>query len=72
MTGTMTGTTTEADARPIRLEPCDDLRRANESAIPVCETCGWLEDDHARTVTAGAVVTQLPRRETPRIERKAS
>jgi hypothetical protein len=71
MTG-MTATTTKADAPPIRLEPCDELRRADESAIPVCESCGWLEDDHARPVTAGAVVTPLPRRVTPRIERKAS
>jgi hypothetical protein len=65
-------TTTGADTPPIRLEPCDELRRADEWAIPVCETCGWLEDDHARPITAGAVVTRLPRRATPRIERKAS
>ena len=74
MTGTTgtTGTTTEADAPAIRLEPCDELRRADESAIPVCETCGWLEGDHARPIAVGAVVTRLPRRVTPRIERKAS
>jgi hypothetical protein len=64
-------TTTGADTPPIRVEPCEYLR-LDESAIPVCETCGWLEDAHARTITAGAVVTHLPRRETPRIERKAS
>jgi hypothetical protein len=69
---TATTATSETDTAPIRLEPCAAPRLVDESTIPVCETCGWLEDDHTRPITVDAVVTQLPRREAPRIERKAS
>jgi hypothetical protein len=65
-------TATGAHPSPVRFEPCEALRLVGESAIPVCDGCGWLEDDHAPPITGGEVVTQLPRRDAPRIERKAS
>jgi hypothetical protein len=65
-------TATGAHTSPVRFEPCEALRLVGESAIPVCDVCGWLEDDHAPPTTGGAVVTELPRRVAWRQERKAS
>jgi hypothetical protein len=65
-------TATGAHTSPVRFEPCEAVRLVDESATPVCDVCGWLEDDHAPPTTGGAVVTQLPRRDARRIERKAS
>lgn len=64
--------TLEGIAPPVRLEPCAAFRPERGAAVPVCDACGWLEDDHALPTTDGAIVTKLPRRHPPRIERKAS
>jgi hypothetical protein len=59
-------------AAPVRSEPCAEVRVDPASAWPVCEACGWLDDDHAAGETATAVVRELPRRRAPMPARKAS
>jgi hypothetical protein len=66
-TGTLDGI-----APPVRSEPCVEARVDHASAWPVCEACGWLDDDHATVETATAVVRELPRRRAPMPARKAS
>jgi hypothetical protein len=58
-------------APPVRIEPCATFRADHAAAWTVCDTCGWLEDDHA-VEYSGAVVTALPRRGVRLPERKAS
>jgi hypothetical protein len=73
--GTLMATETatlEGVAPPVRLEACAGFRPESAMAGRVCDACGWLEDDHAPPITGGAVVTRLPGRDAPRIERKAS
>jgi hypothetical protein len=59
-------------APPVRVEPCAELRLEHDAPWPVCDACGWLEDDHAPVEAAGAVVTELPRRGAMLPERRAS
>ena len=59
-------------APPVRIEPCATFRADHASAWAVCDTCGWLDDDHRADQHAGAVVTELPRRGVRLPERKAS
>jgi hypothetical protein len=63
---------TGALAPPVRFEPCADFRLDHDSTWAVCDTCGWLDDDHVRPEAPGAVVTELPRRAVLVPERKAS
>jgi len=68
----MADQTSGVPAPPVRLELCAAFRVDDASAWPICDACGWLEDDHP-IVDADAVVTEFPRRrgvEMP--ERKAS
>lgn len=64
--------TTHAPAPAVRFEPCDELRLGHDSPWPVCDACGWLDDDHSRPDEPDAVVTELPRRTALLPERKAS
>jgi hypothetical protein len=57
-------------APPVRIEPCATFRADHASAWAVCDSCGWLEDDHAPV--APAIVRELPRRAVPLQERMAS
>jgi hypothetical protein len=66
----ITGTTEETPA--VRLEPCAAFQFDPDAACPACGECGWLEDEHARPTTAGAVVTRLPRRRVLLAQRLAS
>jgi hypothetical protein len=59
-TAAIAGTTDEIPA--VRLQPCAAFRFDPDADWPACGECGWLEDEHARPATAGAVVTKLPRR----------
>jgi hypothetical protein len=77
VTTTTETATREGIAPEVRLEPCAAFCAGRDAALPLCDACGWLEDDHAPPITdgprrEGAVVTDLPRRYPPRIERKAS
>ncbi|HYV59795.1 MAG TPA: hypothetical protein VFA62_06970 [Acidimicrobiia bacterium] len=67
-------TTTRTDATPpVRLEPCPAFRLDHDAAWPACETCGWLEHDHAGPdAVGGGTVTVLPRRVAPVPQRLAS
>jgi hypothetical protein len=62
----------DGSAPPVRFEACEQFRPDRVSARADCRVCGWLEDDHTRPVSAGAVVAQLPRRGAVLPERKAS
>jgi hypothetical protein len=56
----------------VRLQPCAAFHPDPDAALPVCCDCGWLEDDHSHPAPAGAVVTELPRRSSWPVVRKAS
>jgi hypothetical protein len=65
--------TADAFAPTVRFVPCAEFRVDYDSPWAVCVTCGWLDDDHARSETPSAVVTDLPRRRRVLLpERKAS
>ena len=66
----ITGTTDETPA--LRLQPCAAFHFDPDADCPACGDCGWLEDEHAPPTTAGAVVTQLPRRRAQVPQRLAS
>jgi hypothetical protein len=66
------GQQTDCVERPVRIEACAAFRADQSDLWPVCDTCGWLEDDHAADERTGAVVTELPRRRVRLLERKAS
>ena len=66
----ITGTTDETPA--VRLQPCAAFHFDPDADWPACDDCGWLEDEHAPPTTAGAVVTQLPRRRAQVPQRLAS
>jgi len=66
----ITGTTDETPA--VRLQPCAAFHFDPDADCPACGDCGWLEDEHAPPTTAGAVVTQLPRRRAQVPQRLAS
>jgi hypothetical protein len=67
----ITETTHEAPA--VRFAPCAAFRPHADALWPVCDVCGWLEDDHAGVhAPGGAVVTELPRRAVPVPQRLAS
>jgi hypothetical protein len=63
---------TDALAPAVRFEPCAEFRLDHDAPWAVCITCGWLDDDHARSDAPAAVVTELPRRGVVLPERKAS
>jgi hypothetical protein len=60
-----------AEAPAVRFEACAAFHGYPGASWPVCDACGWLEGDHGEAAV-DAVVTELPRRYPPRIERKAS
>jgi hypothetical protein len=64
--------TADTFAPTVRFEPCAEFGLDHDSPWAVCDTCGWLDDDHTRPDTPIAVVTELPRRAAPVPERKAS
>jgi hypothetical protein len=66
----ITGTADETPA--IRLQPCAAFHFDPDADWPACGDCGLLEDEHARPATAGAVVTELPRRRVQGPQRLAS
>jgi hypothetical protein len=53
--------TTAMAAPPVRTEPCADFCVDDAAHGPICNACGWLDEDHT-LVDAGAIVTELPRR----------
>jgi hypothetical protein len=66
----ITGTTDDIPA--VRLQPCVAFHFDADADWPACGDCGWLEDEHARPTTAGAVITDLPRLRVQVPERLAS
>jgi hypothetical protein len=62
----------EGIAPPVRFEPCAEFRVDHASVWPVCEACGWLDDDHSAVEAATAVVRELPQPRAPLPVRKAS
>ena len=59
-------------AAPVRFEPCAEFRIDHASSWPVCDACGWLDEDHAPVAPMIAVIRDLPRRRAVVPERKAS
>jgi hypothetical protein len=59
-------------APPVRFEPCAEFRIDHASSWPVCDACGWLDEDHAPVAPMIAVVRDLPRWREAVPERKAS
>ena len=66
----ITGTTDDIPA--VRLQPCAAFHFDPDADWPACGDCGWLEDEHARPTTAGAAITELPRRRVQVPQRLAS
>jgi hypothetical protein len=63
--------TTAMAAPPVRTEPCAEFCVDDAAHWPICDVCGWLDENHT-LVDAGAVVTELPRWRAPLPERMAS
>ena len=72
MTAMTTITETTDETPDVRLQPCAAFHFDPDAGWPACGDCGWLEDEHARPTTAGAVVTELPRRRVQVPQRLAS